>query len=134
METNVLEGGGKKGMELALSGCVEPGDLNKNQRDQEIFAAEIWRTSMAKKSYVEKTQRSIIVAAKSSAARIQRIAVKAATAAAIAAAEAAVQAVLKSMIGRESQRRMVAKGSGRRTRRNPARNASKSKKTLRRAA
>ena len=43
---------------------------------------------MAKKSFVRKTQRTIVGAAKSSAARIQKVAVRAATAAATAAAEA----------------------------------------------
>jgi hypothetical protein len=46
---------------------------------------------MAKKSFVRKTQRTIVGAAKSSAARIQKVAVRAATAAATAAAEAAVE-------------------------------------------
>ena len=54
---------------------------------------------MAKKSFARKTQRTIVGAAKSSAARIQKIAIRAATAAATAAAEAAVEAVLSSMRG-----------------------------------
>jgi hypothetical protein len=43
---------------------------------------------MAKKSFVRKTQRTIVGAAKSSAAHIQKVAVRAATAALTAAAEA----------------------------------------------
>lgn len=61
---------------------------------------------MAKRSFVQKTRRTIVGAAKSSAARVQKIAVKAATAAATAAAEAAVEAVMKSF--------MVAQGRPRR--------------------
>jgi N-acetylglucosamine kinase-like BadF-type ATPase len=52
---------------------------------------------MAKKSFVRKTQRTIVGAAKSGAARVQKIAIKAATAAATAAAEAAVEEVMKTM-------------------------------------
>jgi formylmethanofuran:tetrahydromethanopterin formyltransferase len=60
---------------------------------------------MAKKSFVRKTQRTIVGAAKSSAARIQKVAVRAATAAATAAAEAAVEAVMRSLSSRESTAR-----------------------------
>ena len=52
---------------------------------------------MARKT--RRNKRTIVGAAKSSAARVQRIAVKAATAAASAAALAAVAAVMKSMQG-----------------------------------
>lgn len=57
---------------------------------------------MAKRSFAQKTQRTIVGAAKSGVARVQKIDVKAATAAATAAAEAAVQAVMKSMLGGHS--------------------------------
>jgi hypothetical protein len=54
---------------------------------------------MAKKrSSARKSRSSIVGAARSSALRIQQIAVRAATAAATAAAEAAVQAAVKSVI------------------------------------
>jgi hypothetical protein len=56
---------------------------------------------MARKNLARRTKRTIVGAAKSRAIRIQRIAVKAATAAATAAAEAAVAAVMRSM-GRSS--------------------------------
>jgi len=54
---------------------------------------------MAKRSFARKTQRTIVGAAKSSAAQIQKIAIRAATAAATAAAQAAVESVLSSMRG-----------------------------------
>ena len=60
---------------------------------------------MAKKSFVQKTQRTIVGAAKSSAAGIQKVAVRAATAAATAAAEAAVEAVMRSLRPSESTAR-----------------------------
>ena len=82
---------------------------------------------MAKRSFVRRTQRSIVGAAKTSAARVQRVAIKAATAAATAAAEAAVAAVMKSIMGRErralGQKRATkkrARGSTRRPRRKSA--------------
>ena len=51
---------------------------------------------MARKSLTQRTKRTIVGAAKSSAIRVQRIAIKAASAAATAAAEAAVQAAMRS--------------------------------------
>lgn len=60
---------------------------------------------MANRSLVEKTQRAIVGAAKSSAARVQKIAVAAATAAATAAAEAAVAAVMKSFMAHQDKPR-----------------------------
>ena len=66
---------------------------------------------MAKKSFVRKTQRTIVGAAKSSATRIQKVAVRAATAAATAAAEAAVEAVMRSLSPRESTGRGLKTGS-----------------------
>jgi hypothetical protein len=58
---------------------------------------------MARKSFARRTQRTIVGAAKSSAASVQKTMVKAATAAATAAAQAAVESVIQSMKGRESQ-------------------------------
>lgn len=60
---------------------------------------------MAKKSFARKAQRTIVGAAKSSAARVQKIAVRAATAAATAAAEAAVDAVMRSFMAQQHRRR-----------------------------
>ena len=60
---------------------------------------------MAKKSFVRKTQRTIVGAAKSSAAHIQKVAVRAATAAGTAAAEAAVEAVMRALRPSESTAR-----------------------------
>jgi hypothetical protein len=88
------------------------------------------RTCMAKKSFVRKTQRTIVGAAKSGAARVQKIAIKAATAAATAAAEAAVEEVMKSM-HREGQARgqtMAAERPVRRTKRKQARKTSQRKR------
>jgi len=86
---------------------------------------------MARKSFVRKTQRRIVGAAKSSAARVQKIAIKAATAAATAAAEAAVDAFMKSLMRREGQSRGQARRAKKpvaRTRRAPARRMSKKRK------
>jgi hypothetical protein len=68
------------------------------------------RTSMAKKTFAQKTQRTIVGAAKSK--RVQRIALKAAIAAATTAATvAAAAAVMKSTGGRKSQtQKTAAKG------------------------
>ena len=90
-----------------------------------------WRTSMAKRSFVQKTQRTIVGAAKSGVARVQEIDVKGITAAATAAAEIAVQAVMKSMMGREGKTRgrMTArKKPVRRTKRKSARKTSRRKR------
>jgi hypothetical protein len=76
------------------------------------------RIFMAKRSFVQRTQRTIVGTAKASAARIQRIASKAATAAATAAAEAAVAAAMKSLMGRGSPtrgRKAAAKRRARKT-------------------
>jgi hypothetical protein len=84
------------------------------------------RTCMAKKSFVRKTQRTIVGAAKSGAARVQKIAIKAAT----AAATAAVEEVMKSM-HREGQARgqtMAAERPVRRTKRKQARKTSQRKR------
>src|SRR4029453_13780311 len=59
--------------------------------------------SMARTSFARRTQRTIVGAAKSSAASVKKTMVKAATAAAPAAAKAAVESVIHSMKGRESQ-------------------------------
>jgi hypothetical protein len=85
---------------------------------------------MAKKSFARKTQRTIVGAAKSSAARIQKIAIRAATAAATAAAEAAVEAVLKSMRGEGKVERSTkaVKKPVRRLKQNPVRKASRKKR------
>ena len=64
---------------------------------------------MAKKRSVQKSRRTILATAKSSAARIQKTAVQAATAAATAAAEAAVETFMKSL-RRESQVQRRRKG------------------------
>jgi hypothetical protein len=56
-------------------------------------------TVMAKRSFVQKTQRKIVGAAKSTPDTIQKVAVRAATAAAMAAAEAAVTSMMRSMTG-----------------------------------
>ena len=58
---------------------------------------------MARKSFVRKTERAIMGAAKSSVARVRQIDVKAATAVATAAAEAAVEAVMKSLMRLEGK-------------------------------
>ena len=75
---------------------------------------------MAKKSLIRKTERTIVGVAKSSAARVQKIAIKAATAAATAAAEAAVKAVMQSLMrlegkpgGRGKRTKTVAGGTRR---------------------
>jgi hypothetical protein len=89
------------------------------------------RTSMAKKSFVRKTQRTIVGAAKSSAARIQKVAVRAATAAATAAAEAAVEAVMRSLSPRESTgrgRKTAAKKPVRKTKRKATRKTPRKKR------
>jgi hypothetical protein len=89
------------------------------------------RTSMAKNSFVRKTQRTVVGAAKSSAARIQKVAVKAATAAASAAAEAAVEAVMRSLNPRESTargRKTAAKKPARKTKRKATRKTSRKKR------
>jgi hypothetical protein len=65
---------------------------------------------MARTSFARRTQRTIVGAAKSGAASVQKTVLKAATAAATAAAQAAVESVIHSMEARESQ-----------TRRNPRR-------------
>jgi hypothetical protein len=80
---------------------------------------------VAKKSFVRKTQRTIVGAAKSGAARVRKIAIKAATAAATAAAEAAVEAVMKSTPeGQMRGRSTTAKRPVRTTRRTQARKKS----------
>jgi len=58
---------------------------------------------MARKSFVRKTERAIVGAAKSSVARVRQIDVKHVTAVATAAAEAAVEAVMKSLTRREGK-------------------------------
>jgi hypothetical protein len=60
---------------------------------------------MARKSFVRKTERAIVGAAKSGAARVRQIDVRAATAIATAAAEAAVEAVMKSLMRGEGKGR-----------------------------
>jgi hypothetical protein len=84
---------------------------------------------MAKRSFVQKTQRTIVGAAKSSAVRVQRIAVRAATAAATAAAEAAVAAVMKSFVRSEGRAR--GRKTGRTAGRKPARRRQSTRKTTR---
>ena len=84
--------------------------------------------TMAKKSFVQKTQRTIVGAAKSSAAGIQKVAVRAATAAATAAAEAAVEAVMRSLRPSESTargRETAGKKRARRTKRKAPRKTSR---------
>ena len=84
--------------------------------------------SMARKT--RRSKRTIVGAAKSGAARVQKIAIKAATAAATAAAEAAVEEVMKSM-HREGQARgqtMAAERPVRRTKRKQARKTSQRKR------
>jgi N-acetylglucosamine kinase-like BadF-type ATPase len=58
---------------------------------------------MARTSFARRTQRTIVGAAKSGAASVQKTVLKAATAAATAAAQAAVESVIHSMEARESQ-------------------------------
>ena len=82
---------------------------------------------MAKRSFARKTQRTIVGAAKSSAAQIQKIAIRAATAAATAAAQAAVEAVLSSMRGDAKPARQAKAGQ-------TSRKAVQEEKTLNRAA
>jgi hypothetical protein len=60
---------------------------------------------MARKSFVRKTERAIVGAAKSGVARVRQIDVRAATAIATAAAEAAVEAVMKSLMRGEGKAR-----------------------------
>jgi len=93
-------------------------------------AFALLETSMARKSFARKTQRTIVGAAKSSAARIQKIAIGAATAAATAAAEAAVEAVLQSMRGEAKAERptTAVKKPVRRLKRRPVRKASRKKR------
>ena len=71
---------------------------------------------MAKKrATARKSRRSIMGTAKSSAARIQKVAVRAATAAATAAAEAAVQAAMKTLSQEASPRGRRVTTTARRT-------------------
>jgi hypothetical protein len=122
--------GGTKVLMAALGSSLslyfpEPCDPAKYLR----FFSE--RTSMAKKSFVRKTQRTIVGAAKSSAARIQKVAVRAATAAATAAAEAAVEAVMRSLSRRESTargRKTAVKKPVRKTKRKAPRKTSRKKR------
>jgi hypothetical protein len=69
-------------------------------------------TVMAKRrrSFVKTAQRKVVGLARSTAARIEKVAVRAATAAAMAAAEAAVSSMMRSMSGAQ------AAGAGRRKR------------------
>ena len=85
---------------------------------------------MAKKSFVRKTQRTIVGAAKSSAARIQKVAVRAATAAATAAAEAAVEAVMSAGPPRKyrPRRKTASKKPVRTTKRKAPRKTSRKKR------
>src|SRR5690242_20537009 len=57
----------------------------------------IVETAMAKRSFVQRTQRKVVGAAKETAAYVQKIATRAATAAAMAAAEAAVASMMRSV-------------------------------------
>jgi hypothetical protein len=78
-----------------------------------------------------KNPATIVGAAKSSAARIQKVAVRAATAAATAAAEAAVEAVMRSLGRRESTARgrtTAAKKPVRKTKRKATRKTSRKKR------
>src|SRR5690242_18783114 len=52
---------------------------------------------MAKRSFVQRTQRKVVGAAKETAAYVQKVATRAATAAAMAAAEAAVASVMRTV-------------------------------------
>ena len=81
---------------------------------------------MVKKRSVRKSGRTILSTAKSSAARIQKTAIQAATAAATAAAEAAVQAFMKSL-RHESQAPKTAKRRVS-TKRTPTRKTSRRKR------
>lgn len=90
---------------------------------------------MGKRSFVQKTRRTIVGAAKSGAARVQQIDVRAATAAATAAAEAAVESVMKSFMAvqgraRRTKRKMARRTSARRTsvRRTSARKTSRTRR------
>lgn len=119
-----------------LSPEVRCGKTNARPRNETVPGVRppvtrSWRTSMAKRSFVQKTQRTIVGAAKSGVARVQEIDVKGITAAATAAAEIAVQAVMKSMMGREGKTRgrMTArKKPVRRTKRKSARKTSRRKR------
>jgi len=85
---------------------------------------------MAKRSFVQKTRRTIVGAARSGAARVQQIDVRAATAAATAAAEAAVESVMKSFMahtGRARRPKAAAKRRARGTKRKSVRRASSRK-------
>jgi uncharacterized low-complexity protein len=73
---------------------------------------------MARKSFVRKTERAIVGAAKLGVARVRQIDVRAATAIATAAAEAAVEAVMKSLTRGEGK-------AGRRKTRNKIRRRGK---------
>jgi hypothetical protein len=81
---------------------------------------------MAKRSFVRKTERAIVGAAKSGVARVRQIDVRAATAIATAAAEAAVEAVMKSLMRGEGKARR------RKTSRSKAGRGRKQKLTARR--
>jgi hypothetical protein len=86
----------------------------------------LWEDSMAKKRSVRKNRRTILATAKSSAARIQKTAVQAATAAATAAAEAAVQAFMKSLRHERQAPKMANRHVS--TKRTPARKTSRRKR------
>jgi hypothetical protein len=83
-----------------------PQEPHGNRYDSNV-AVSNRRTSMAKKSFAQKTQRTIVGAVKSR--RVQRIALKAAIAAATTAATAAAAAaVMKSAGGRKGQTQKTA--------------------------
>jgi len=66
---------------------------------------------MAKRGFFAKTERRVVGAAKSTAARVQAVAIKAATAAATAAAQAAVQSVMASLLREASKARTAVAGA-----------------------
>jgi hypothetical protein len=80
-----------------------------------------------KRSFVVRTQRRIVGAAETAAARVQRAAIKAATAAATAAAQAAVQSVIASVM-REAKRVQTSRAA------TPAQPAPRRKSAKRKAA
>jgi hypothetical protein len=96
--------------------------------DREVLALFLGEHLWPRKALFEKPQRTIVGAAKSTAARIQKVAVRAATA---AAAEAAVEAVMRSLSHRESTargRKTTAKKPVRKTKRKAPRKTSRKKR------
>jgi hypothetical protein len=93
---------------------------------------------MAKRGFVQKTQRKIVGVAKDSAARIQQVAIRAATAAAMAAAEAAVTSMMRSMTGgqrgaparRQKARKTVRNAARKAVKRSPPRRSASRKKRV----